>query len=222
MRDYQKEFKGNCLTCQRYDIYTPKDATTRGYRCTYHCRPMAMDEKCPKYAKDITRSNERIDDAVKWLSKHGYEPRKDNATFCYITTMLCDILGYPDNHIYLESLRTLRNDFLINKDFGKKILLDYDVYGSLISKKLYEEYTKNKDKVVSMLNGIIIPDFLNPLVELIERKDYENAMFLYIKMTFLLMKRYKIHYYPLAIKPEEIDTNNLGHGYSLTRKINVF
>ena len=93
---------------------------------------------------------------------------------------------------------------------------------SLISIKLYEEYTKNKDKVVSMLNGIIIPDFLNQLVELIERKDYENAMFLYIKMTFLLMKRYKIHYYPLAIKPEEIDTNNLGHGYSLTRKINVF
>lgn len=47
------------------------DATTRGFRCTYHGRPMAMDEKCPHYSKDIVRSNSFIDsskvDEQTWL-----------------------------------------------------------------------------------------------------------------------------------------------------------
>ena len=60
MTDYLREYKGYCLTCKNYDLERKSDATTRGFRCTYHGRPMAMDEKCPHYSKDIVRSNSFI------------------------------------------------------------------------------------------------------------------------------------------------------------------
>jgi len=144
MTDYLREYKGYCLTCKNYDLERKSDATTRGFRCTYHGRPMAMDEKCPHYSKDIVRSNSFIDSQVRWMNRHGYDPRRDKDTFCYITTMCCDILGLSDNHKYLESLRKLRS-YLITFDFGKKILLDYDVYGVLVSKKIYEDYCQILD-----------------------------------------------------------------------------
>ncbi len=191
------------------------DATTRGFRCTYHGRPMAMDEKCPHYSKDIVRSNSFIDSQVRWMNRHGYDPRRDKDTFCYITTMCCDILGLSDNHKYLESLRKLRS-YLITFDFGKKILLDYDVYGVLVSKKIYEDYCKDNNKTLEMINNIIVPSFLEPLCDLIENNDLDNAVYLYIKMTFALLNKYKIKYLP--INESNIDINNLGHGYSRERK----
>jgi len=191
------------------------DATTRGFRCTYHGRPMAMDEKCPHYSKDIVRSNSFIDSQVRWMNRHGYDPRRDKDTFCYITTMCCDILGLSDNHKYLESLRKLRS-YLITFDFGKKILLDYDVYGVLVSKKIYEDYCKDNNKTLEMINNIIVPSFLEPLCDLIDNNDLDNAVYLYIKMTFALLNKYKIKYLP--INESNIDVNNLGHGYSRERK----
>ena len=176
---------------------------------------MAMDEKCPHYSKDIVRSNSFIDSQVRWMNRHGYDPRRDKDTFCYITTMCCDILGLSDNHKYLESLRKLRS-YLITFDFGKKILLDYDVYGVLVSKKIYEDYCKDNNKTLEMINNIIVPSFLEPLCDLIENNDLDNAVYLYIKMTFALLNKYKIKYLP--INESNIDINNLGHGYSRERK----
>ena len=46
--------------------------------------------------------------------------------------------------------------------------------------------------------------------------DLDNAVYLYIKMTFALLKKYKIKYLP--INESNIDVNNLGHGYSRERK----
>lgn len=215
MTDYLREYKGYCLTCKNYDLERKSDATTRGFRCTYHGRPMAMDEKCPHYSKDIVRSNSFIDSQVRWMNRHGYDPRRDKDTFCYITTMCCDILGISDNHKYLESLRKLRS-YLITFDFGKKILLDYDVYGVLVSKKIYEDYCKDNNKTLEMINNIIVPSFLEPLCDLIENNDLDNAVYLYIKMTFALLNKYKIKYLP--INESNIDINNLGHGYSRERK----
>ena len=215
MTDYLREYKVYCLTCKNYDLERKIDAKTRCFRCTYHGRPMAMDEKCPHYSKDIVRSNSFIDSQVRWMNRHGYDPRRDKDTFCYITTMCCDILGLSDNHKYLESLRKLRS-YLITFDFGKKILLDYDVYGVLVSKKIYEDYCKDNNKTLEMINNIIVPSFLEPLCDLIENNDLDNAVYLYIKMTFALLNKYKIKYLP--INESNIDINNLGHGYSRERK----
>lgn len=94
--------------------------------------------------------------------------------------------------------------------------MDYDVYGVLVSKKIYEDYCKDNNKTLEMINNIIVPSFLEPLCVLIDNNDLEGAVNLYIKMTFALLKKYKIKYLPL--NESNIDVNNLGHGYSRERK----
>ena len=220
MKDYASEYKGYCLTCKNYDLSSKNDATTRGFRCTYHGRPMAMDEKCPRYSRDIAKSNSYISSAVSWMNNHGYDPRRDKDTFCYITTICCDILGYSDSHIYLESLRALR-DYLLNSDFGKKILFDYDVYGVKVAQKVYESYTFDKENTLSMINEIIVPNYFEPLCALIQSGQFEQATNLYVKMTFVLMRRYHINYYLIPIKGSQIESKDLGHGYDYGRKLAV-
>lgn len=219
MKDYLNEYKGYCLTCKNYDLASKSDATTRGFRCTRHGRPMAMDEKCSSYSKDTVRSNSYIDTQVRWMAKHGYDPRRDKDTFCYITTICCDILGLEDNHKYLESLRTIRN-YLLSIDVGKKILLDYDVYGVLIAQKIYDDYVVNHEKVIDMINNTLIPLYFEPLTSLIQNAQIPKAVNLYVKMTFMLMKKYKIKYLP--INEKNIDVNNLGHGYNRIKKYSLY
>lgn len=212
MIDYTREYKNKCLTCSNYDISSQKDATTRGYRCVRHHRPMAMDESCSSYSRNYARGNQMIESAIKWMGKHGYDPRRDNASLCYITTIVCDILGKDDDHYYLTSLRKLRNNYLMTFELGQKVLFDYDTYGALVS-----NYIAKDENAFDYIKEVIEPNYLIPICNYIDNEDYKLATNLYLKMTFHLLDRYHLVYSPINEKPNEKQLENLGHARILRK-----
>ena len=63
-----------------------------------------------------------------------YRPRGGNpGGGCYITTMICDVLGKEDTCEALEVLRSFRNDVLQKDEKYAPILYEYDVVGPKIA-----------------------------------------------------------------------------------------
>ena len=83
-RDYKKEFKGQCLTCEHYDVCDTYEATRKGYRCTRLYYVTAPDDKCYRYG-DACRSNDALDKYFKQLKSWGY-------TGYYVTSSICTII----------------------------------------------------------------------------------------------------------------------------------
>lgn len=74
------------------------------------------------------------------------ENRKDNqieelnSQGCYITTVMCDILGYSDHCFVLNEMRNLRNNVMKKDEKYFDILSECDIIGPVIAKYIREEY----------------------------------------------------------------------------------
>ena len=211
--DYQKEYKDHCLTCKKYDIYSKSDATVRGYRCIHHHRPMAMDEKCSSYGFDYARSNSMIEDAIEWIGKRGYDPRPD-AGSCYITSIICHILGLPDNCEYLTNFRRLRDEYMVTFPEGLKQLYAYDTFGVQISMRLEKDFNtpEKREATVKMVKEILLPDYIVKVNELIKAGNFAMAMYAYVQMTMTLSNKYGINYIIPDVDVESLDKETIGHG----------
>lgn len=103
---------------------------------------------------------------------------------CFITTMLCNMLGFEDDCEVLESLRTLREDYLKKSAQGIEILMRYDQVGPVISGYIYNEnpiYLK-----------VIYDNLLVPCAQMVQAKNYEVATILYLSMIDMLEARYNL------------------------------
>ena len=71
---------------------------------------------CKKDEKYVDRStlNTYCDNSLKYRDCPIF--RKQSSGGCYLTTAMCDILGYPDDNYYLQMLRTFRDEFY--KQYG--------------------------------------------------------------------------------------------------------
>ncbi len=80
---------------------------------------------------------------------------------CYLTTIVCEILGYPDYCSTLNTLRYFRENIMKKEEKYLPLLYEYDVVGPLIadsirdslkpydlSKFLYEVYIINVEQAV--------------------------------------------------------------------------
>ena len=197
-RDYREEFKHNCLTCKKYDIYSKADATVRGFRCKRLMRQMSMDEHCYQHDFDQLRSNSTIEDAVNWILRRGYDPRPD----CYVTTAICEILGLPYDHEYIKNFKKLRNDHMKIEQ-----IMAYDVYGVQIAQRLKSAYSNKETRSVTekLVKDILHPSYLVEVNKLIKGENYDLALYSYFQMLGVLSERYGINYVsePLEIKAEE-------------------
>ncbi len=129
---------------------------------------------------------------------------------CYLTTMICHILGYGDHCGVLETLRNFRNDVLQQDPQYADILYEYDTVGPQIAKKLEEE---DKDFVLDLYNGFILP-----IVSDIQEKRNNLAISRYIVMTKALEDCYGIEFSKKA--PDTYDYHNGGHGVCKKKTIN--
>ena len=68
-------------------------------------RHLATDPECGSFCRAYSRDSSTIENAYRYTNEH-------TSSGCYLTTMLCHILGMPDNNIYLETMRNFRKNIL--------------------------------------------------------------------------------------------------------------
>lgn len=113
--------------------------------------------------------------------------RKNNSSGgCYLTTVMCNTLGFEDNCEVLETLRTFRDNYMMKNEEYLPLLEDYEVIGPMISNKI--EQDENKKWVANIMYN----NFITPAIELINEQQNDTAINLYVNMTYYLMDFYNI------------------------------
>lgn len=181
------------------------------YDGKYYCdrkgeRRYACDAKCYDFCEAYSRSN--------YSRENMYEnSRSHQSSGCYLTTAMCNILGYPDNNYYLETLRTFR-DSVLQQDFKYiPLLLSYDIIGPQIAYEL--EKDENKVEIATNLFN----KFITASVSAIENNKTNDAVNIYVAMTQSLAERYNINTNIVMLNPNEVNIKELGHGRKRTKKI---
>lgn len=128
--------------------------------------------------------------------------------YCYITTAVCQILGYDDNCDYLNTLRSLRDNYMKKEVDCFTMLEEYKLVGPEIVKNLIKDNNK-EEKAHELLTEYIIPAVIN-----IKKGAYEKAILTYTIMTNSLINEYNIESH---INETEY-TDQLIKSYTRTRK----
>ncbi len=131
-----------------------------------------------------------------------YRSKNSSGSGCYITTMVCDVLGYNDHCSTLETLRDFRSSVLQRDEQYKDLLYEYDTVGPEISNNL------KKEEVSFVLK--LYDNFLVPIVSCIRNNKNEEAISKYVTMTKSLEECYGIEYKEKA--PTTYDYQKGGHG----------
>lgn len=153
----------NCEDCVQYTKVQEQEAQKYG---KFYCKPMRRDVKPQEHSCNTY-----------------FEKRNNN---CYITTAMCYILGEEDDCDTLETLRSFRDNYMMNHEEYLPLLEDYDVVGPIIAEKLYD------DEKGTILANIINNNFIREAIEAIEDKAYDAAIDTYKNMTLFLMNCYDI------------------------------
>lgn len=110
----------------------------------------------------------------------------NQASACYLTTMISTILGQPDNGDALNTLRNFRDGYMANHPETYPILIEYDMIGPKIAKELQSD----------PINMLVARDFYNlyikPIVAHIKNEEYGIAILKYQYMTNRLKNFYHI------------------------------
>lgn len=154
-----------CNTCIQLD------KNSQNFCGEYYC-----NEKC----KYINPSNKACSQYVK-KQENGYQPAG-----CFITTMICDILGKSDDCIELETLRKIRAILqkLPHDSRGFQSLQIYDQIGPKISKSIA------KDGILT--SSLILQKHLLPCIKAINDNEIEKAIGIYQNMIKALIKFYNL------------------------------
>ncbi len=176
-----------CSTC----VHLTSDKDWWGdYYCNYRQKYISSNNKaCENYTKKPDQGYRRAG--------------------CFITTIVCKLLGMPDDCEVLTALRDFRENYLKNTEEGKNLLIVYDVKGPIISDCLNNEEPDLAKKIANEIFEI----YLEPCVSAFKEKEYSKAIKTYIKLFIRLEYRYKEYLEDLEIdysKPRDINT--LGKG----------
>ena len=142
-----------------------------------------------------------------------YKNKKQSSNGCFITTIICDILGMEDNTSILNTLRSFRDNILQKDEKYQDILYQYDSIGPIISDSLKEEFVGNEDKEIP---NAMLDYFILPTVELINNKKYDEAIIKYSKMVNSLKEYSCINDIE---KTDNYDYKKGGHGKVLVKSM---
>lgn len=184
---------------------------------------MAYEDQCGscKYLKDPRDTSRDYDehDTCKGyceIHKTYYYPDDKicsyyvNRNGCFITTIVCKLLGYGDDCEILNTLRGFRTNIMQKDPKYKEMLYEYDTVGQQISNLLIRDFTKPKDElpdkfIVSLYNFYILPT-----ANLVKEEKYDEAVEKYTKMTKSLEDYYSINVRQTV--PQDYDYSQGGHG----------
>lgn len=199
----------SCSECTYLDL----EKEYESYDCKYWCTAKdewhyANEAECWRFCRAYSRSIS----VANSFYKRSEESQKSSGG-CYITTIVCEILGKNDNDNTLETLRKFRDNFLQKnrKYFG--LLITYDIIGPIIAKKIRED--ENKEQIASNLYNLGI----KKVAEYIDNNENEKAISLYTNMTQLLIDGYQIRKPAInKVIVNDIPTSQLGHGKQYVKK----
>ena len=183
-------YENQCGSCEYFnDQYYNKsyDMTLPDYvkgHCTWYKCFYYPDDSCDHYIKRGTAGGG-----------------------CYITTIVCYILGYKDDCETLNNLRKFRNDILQKDEKYKEVLFSYDSVGPGIAYSIKKDYDKNKNNYFASL---IYSYYIEPISNLVTGGNREEAINKYMEMTNCLQDTFGI------MNSNELDSydyNKGGHGY---------
>lgn len=138
---------------------------------------------------------------------------------CFITTVLCNILGLPDNHETLSILRNFRDNVLKKDKKYKEILMIYDGIGPMVADKLFNDSDSEKKAFEVYENSI------KPIIEEVNNENYDRAIRHYLYMTLYLVSEYNLRETYNALRDVDFGFMNFnqktaGHGRVLARGTN--
>ena len=186
-----------CASC----TYIGERADSYGkYWCSKKGQDMlACEPKCYNWCEAYGRST--------YARENMYEnSRSHSSSGCYLTTVMCNILGYSDDNYYLQTLRTFRDTVMKQDVKYYPLLVTYDVIGPTIALNL----SNDKDRKTIALT--MLGRYITKAVDAINENRHKEAINIYIAMTNVLAQRYNINTSIITINPENIDINTLGHG----------
>lgn len=190
-----EEFCAACTYMGEYSDYTGKYPCERKGEDRYAC-----DARCYNFCEAYSRSN--------YSRENMYENSRNHLSSggCYLTTIMCQLLGFQDNNYYLNTLRAFRDNVMKTNINYAPLLLAYDVIGPTIAEKLSE------DKNGKVIAKTFFDKYIIPSVMAIYRGKTQKAIDIYTTMTTTLAEYYNINtdvIYPMIT---EIDQKHLGHG----------
>lgn len=138
-----------------------------------------------------------------------YDTSKSNNEGCYLTTIVCSILGYSDDCEVLNILRNFRENYMKLEQRLYPLLVEYDIVGPIISNKIKKSLNKEQ------ISAYLFKNYISDIVLKIKNKEYVSAINKYVEMVNILKSAYQIDInYDSNI---EYDKNTLGKGYSLIK-----
>lgn len=193
-----------CAAC----TYMSDDLYYGKYYCSikgdYRC---ACDSKCYNFCEAYGRSN--------YARENMYQNSQSSmSSGCYLTTIMCQILNYPDNNYYLNTLRKFRDINMQTNPNYIPLLLSYDIYGPIIAKNLSND--KHKKEIATLYFN----EFITKAVSAIEENKEQQAIDIYVAMTNSLANHYNINtniIIPTKCELDTYDIKTLGHGKTLTK-----
>jgi hypothetical protein len=137
----------------------------------------------------------------------SHQRPRESSSSCYITTIICDVLGFSDDAGILNTLRGFRDNVMQKDSKYFKTLLEYDVVGPVIAKFIKEEYNNTHDDEmwIQFYNF-----YLSPTANLIKEEKYDEAVLRYKEMVESLKDYYGIEKEVNII--EDYDMSKGGHG----------
>ena len=175
------DYYNQCGSC---DYYRFEGEYKKGY-CSWYKTYYYPDETCNHYRE------------------------KSMPTGCFITTMVCDILGMEDDCDSLQTLRSFRDNVMQKDSKFAKMLYQYDVVGPEIAKCLNECYktTGDKEAVQKLYDSYIVPT-----CDSVKANDYDAAVKKYTSLVEMLMCCYSIDDSSIITSLEDYDFTTGGHG----------
>ena len=163
---------------------------------------------CSKKGKYLKPTTSACSSFVKNNAKEGYQ-----RAGCYITTIVCNILGYPDDCNLLVTLKDFRENYLKQNSEYLPLLIEYDQIGPIIS----DSIVNDPDAKITAIENT--RNFLIPCVEAIKAGNLDKAIEIYKSLVLLLKLKYALLRTPIDYtisEPLEI----LGKGRIRTAPIN--
>lgn len=188
-----------CAECTYLDI-SSGDTYGKFYCEKKWERHLATDTECGNFCKAYNRDNSSIRNAIEYSNSH-------TSGGCYLTTMICNILGLPDNNSYLNTIRNFRNNTLQKDIRYKSLLVEYDIIGPKIAKAL-----ENDPMKISIARAMF-SKYIEKIIIFINIGKLNDAITNYIEMTNSLKYLYKLENENITqLKIENADINKSGHG----------